>query len=274
MVPGRTVHTSQDVIELPRHVASSAPSPCPPIVVSREPWPSHLITTKDSLPDLRHPRVRLPTQQQPAARKEARPISQTAMFCKQVREINVDASLPGTHQVATSPRVSRKRVRAENLWDRDEDERQRRAEKLVSTAPANIVTSQLEPVNEQTYTTPDQADLFNRPERQGRIGWVLPKFSQGLHRPSGTGHSFGQLSVNQPSISQFAELDSAPHPLPNTTYLILTQDHRGFKRSKDSLNHGSDTGNKAQKTPTNPSTSIWHGSQLASTPNAVQHRLF
>jgi hypothetical protein len=57
--PDRTIHTSQDVLELLRDVAISAPSPLPPIVVSREPWPCHLYTEGTPL-DSRHPRVKLP----------------------------------------------------------------------------------------------------------------------------------------------------------------------------------------------------------------------
>jgi hypothetical protein len=96
------------------------------------------------------------------------------MLCEQAHETNVDASLPGTHQLAAALRVRRKRVRAEDLWDRDEDERERLAKKPTSAATcqpepvdeqvytksvitATIVTSQPEPVNEQAYTKPVSA---------------------------------------------------------------------------------------------------------------------
>jgi hypothetical protein len=57
--PGHTIHTSQDVPELLRDVASSAPSPLPPIVVLREPWASQLSTLECTL---RRPRVKFPSE--------------------------------------------------------------------------------------------------------------------------------------------------------------------------------------------------------------------
>jgi hypothetical protein len=57
--PGPTIHTSQDVLELLRDVAISAPSPLPPFVISREPWPFHSSTLEGTL---RHPRVKLPSE--------------------------------------------------------------------------------------------------------------------------------------------------------------------------------------------------------------------
>jgi hypothetical protein len=82
-------------------------------------------------------------------------------------------------------------------------------DKPVSAAPATIVTPQAEPADERAYTRPDEASLFSRPEGPGRVAWVLPKFAQGLHRPSGTGRSFGQPSVIKP-----AELNSPDNPPP------------------------------------------------------------
>jgi hypothetical protein len=139
----------------------------------------------------------------------------------------------------------------------------------VSPAPAIPVTSQPEPVDEQAYTKPDEASLFGRPEGHSRIAWVLPKFAQGLHRPSGTGRSFGQPSVikpaelkspphpspasrtgyrfGQPSVIQPAELKSPPHPPPDTTFLSLGKHRTSVKRSIDSLDHGFDPQKKAQK---------------------------
>jgi hypothetical protein len=340
MVPDRTIHTSQDVLELLRDVASNAPSPRPPIFVSREPWPPRSSSTEGLLPDSKHPRVQLPPRQQPAAREEARRMPRTATFCEQAREKNVDDSVSGLHPVVAIPRVHRKRVRAEDLWDRDEDERERLAKKPVSAAPATIVppqpepmdeqvctepvsdvpativvsppkpvererlvgkhvsaapatiitslpvpveperlaekpvspapativtsqpepldeqayanpvspapaipvTSQPEPVDEQAYTKPDEASLFGRPEGHSRIAWVLPKFAQGLYRPSRTGYRFGQPSVIQP-----AELNSPPHPPPDTTFLSLGKHRNSVKRSIDSLDHGFDPQKKAQK---------------------------
>jgi hypothetical protein len=57
--PDHTIHTSQDVLELLRDVASSAPSPLPPIVVLREPWAPQLSTPECTL---RHPRVKFPSE--------------------------------------------------------------------------------------------------------------------------------------------------------------------------------------------------------------------
>jgi hypothetical protein len=71
--------------------------------------------------------------------------------------------------------------------------------KPVSAASATIATSQLESVDEQSCTKPDEASLFTRPEPQGRIGWLLPKFSQGSHRPSEIPQSAVDTSP-QPSV--------------------------------------------------------------------------
>jgi hypothetical protein len=113
---------------------------------------------------------------------------QTAMLCEQAHGTNVDASLPGTHQVAATLRVRRKRVRAEDLWDRDEDERERLAKKPTSAATcqpepvdeevytkpvstATIVTSQPEPVNGQVYTKHVSATPNHQRNNIPEVSW-------------------------------------------------------------------------------------------------------
>lgn len=246
---GRPVLTSHDVSDLLRDIQDNMPSREPLIITSREQWPPNPDTSPSARPlpqgVRQRPHIRLGDASEHLPMYGAEPwwlAPNNSLNNHKIERSPSWSTSKGTDnhlhlrqphgvhdRVVAKPPKRSKRVRAEDLWDRDEEERQQHAERLASSnTPTGMVESRSDHMVMSTLA---------RPQRSGKISWYRDglRYQDSMEQPEpdvcGEANALSRLE----HLDRFGPLAAESDP--------------GLKRPRDCYLPGSDAQDGAENEP-------------------------